>query len=63
VDFVTLGWGIGWAFGGAVAGDIGVTSDYRLILTVGYALWGAIGAAVGSWVTFWQLREARQSSP
>ncbi len=58
VAVVTLGWGIGWAVGGAIASSID-TLDY----VVRFVLWGGIAGTVGSWVTFWQLREARQHSP
>jgi hypothetical protein len=63
VVIMTLGWGIGWAAGGAWASEIRVTHNWETRLTIGYALWGAIGGAVGGWVMFWQLREARQNAP
>ena len=63
VALVTLGWGIGWTVGGALAGDIRITGSWEATFTIAYALWGAIGGAFGSWITFWQLREARQNVP
>jgi hypothetical protein len=57
VALVTLGWGLGSAVGGAIG---------TILLPITFfagALWGGIGGAVGSWVTFWQLRAARKHSP
>jgi hypothetical protein len=72
IAIVTLGWGIGWAVGGAiqewavggalhqvVVGPIRETDLYL----IGWALRAGIGGAIGSWVMFWQLREAGQSAP
>jgi hypothetical protein len=57
VASMTLGWGIGWAVSWAIGWSL------NLDILVRCALWGGIGGAVGSWVMFWQLREARQNSP
>jgi hypothetical protein len=64
-----LGWGIGWAIGGAVGDEVMytmttgyMTMDYDVERAAMFALAGGIGGAVGSWVTFSQFRQARQSS-
>jgi hypothetical protein len=67
VAIVTLGWMLGWLVGGAIGTILAEFNRSSLDGSVSFAflagaLWGGIGGAVGSWVTFWQLREAAQSS-
>ncbi len=63
VALVTLGWGIGWAVGGSVGWSLRPPAIWGIPNILTWALWGGIGGAVGSWVTFWQLREATQRAP
>jgi hypothetical protein len=63
VALVTLGWGLGSAVGGAIGTSLAQFNRNTLGGFVSFAflagaLWGGIGGAVGSWVMFWQLREA-----
>ena len=63
VAFVTLGWGVGWAVGGAVAVSLAGPNQPHSYWVFLDAVWGGIGGTAGSWVMFWQLRDAMPSSP
>ena len=64
VAVVALGWALGWAVGGAIGWSIcGRGCDPYYVDAAQGALWGGISGAVGGWIMFWQLREARQNAP
>lgn len=64
VALVTLGWAIGCVIGGAIGWAVFWLSEqdasYSALV---YALWIGVSGAVGSWLAFWQLRDAVDSSP
>lgn len=63
IALVTLGWGLGWALGGAIHQAVFEAIRETDFFFIGWVLRAGIAGIIGSWVMFWQLREAGQSVP